>query len=203
MGEEEKIQPGETPSLPPVEGRAAAGPPAGAEILTAKIAELEQAVAQYKDQLLRKAAEFDNYKKRSESESLTLIKYANEDLIVKLLPVLDDFERSLKVRLAANGESGEQSGFLRGVELIYNKFKKLLESCGVKEFEVLGKPFDPNLHDALLQIPKPGVPAHTIIEEVEKGYMMHDRVIRHARVIVSADSVEETPAGNAPEPGEE
>ncbi len=198
MGEEEENKREETRPETPGEPNAGGDQPAETAILTAKVAELEQAVAQYKDQLLRKAAEFENYKKRAEGEALTLIKFANEELVTKLLPVVDDFERSLKSRLEMNGESGDQNSFLRGVELIYNKFKKVLESNGVKEFEVLGKPFDPNLHDALLQIPKPGVPPHTIIEEVEKGYMMYDRVIRHARVIVSADTVEETPGESKP-----
>ncbi len=199
MGEEERNSTEETQPENPEQGSGTGNQPGEGENLTARVAELEQAVAQHRDQLLRKAAEFENYKKRAEGESLTLIKFANEDLIVKLLPVVDDFERSLKSRLETNGESGDQSSFLRGIELIYNKFKKVLESNGVKEFEVLGKPFDPNLHDALLQIPKPGVPPHTIIEEVEKGYMMYDRVIRHARVIVSADTVEETPRESKPD----
>ncbi len=156
----------------------------------AKIAELEESVNQYKDQLLRKAAEFENYKRRTENDLASMVRFSTEELITKLLPVLDDFERSLKMSKERGGTSengNDESGFIRGVELIYAKFKKLLETHGVKEMSVIGQPFDPNLHDALLQMPKEGVPPHTVIEQVDKGYMLHDKVIRHARVIVSAD----------------
>jgi molecular chaperone GrpE len=72
--------------------------------------------------------------------------------------------------------------------LIYNKLMKILESQGVKTFDSLGKPFDPYYHDALLQVPKNDIPPHTVIEEVEKGYLLHDKVIRHAKVIVSGEA---------------
>ncbi len=192
--------------------------PAGGEVeaLRAKISELETAANQFKDQLLRKAAEFENYKKRVESESSTLMRFANEELIAKLLPLLDDFERSLKAMKATppetsegqsdlpHGAAPEQNALLRGVELIYNKFKKLLELQGVKHFDVVGKPFDPEFHDALLQIQRGDVPPHTVIEEVERGYMLTDRVIRHARVIVSAEPQippPPEPAAQGPEAG--
>jgi molecular chaperone GrpE len=161
----------------------------------AKIAELEESVNQYKDQLLRKAAEFENYKRRTENDLASMVRFSTEELITKLLPVLDDFERSLKMSKERGGPSengNDESGFIRGVELIYAKFKKLLETHGVKEMNVIDQPFDPNLHDALLQMPKEGVPPHTVIEQVDKGYMLHDKVIRHARVIVSADQSGET-----------
>ena len=163
-----------------------------ADQLRAQIAELEQNVIQLKDQLLRKAAEFENYKRRTENDFASMVRFSTEELITKLLPILDDFERSMKMNKSrgesgANANSADEAGFFRGVELIFNKFKKLLETHGVKEMEVVGKPFDPAVHDALLQIPKNDVPPHTILEEVDKGYMLHDKVIRHARVIVSAD----------------
>ena len=151
-----------------------------------KITELEHVVNQFKDQLLRKAAEFENYKKRVENDYASIVKYSNEELIVKFLPVLDDFERSMKA-LQANSSDGNDSSFVKGFELIYNKFKKILETQGVKHFDVVGKPFDPQLHDALMQLPNANVPPHTVIEEIEKGYMLHDKVIRHARVVVSAE----------------
>lgn len=173
------------------------------DALNAKIAEAENAANQFKDQLLRKAAEFENYKKRVESENSTLLRFASEELISKLLPLLDDFERSLKAIRASSGEAqaareqdtaAAQEAILRGVELIYSKFKKVLELQGVKHFEAVGKPFDPQFHDALLQIQRSDVPPHTVIEEVEKGYMLNDRVIRHARVIVSAEPPDHPPA---------
>jgi molecular chaperone GrpE len=163
-------------------------------------------VAQLKDQLLRKAAEFENYKKRTEGETLATIRFANEDLIMKLLPVLDDFERSLKaLGLSLNGEGpddgtgsgkpGQTKGrekkedaFIHGVRLIYGKFRKILDQVGLKAFDSTGKPFDPGLHDALLQVPREDLEHHTVVEEIEKGYKLYDRVIRHARVIVSSNS---------------
>ena len=166
------------------------------DMLSSRVTELENSVNQLKDQLLRKAAEFENYKKRIENDSVNLIKFASEDLILKLLPVLDDFERSLKAKSHPGDEGNEPSTFFKGVELIYMKLKKILETSGVREMEVAGKPFDPEYHDALLQVVRSDVPPHTVLEVVDKGYMMHDKVIRHARVIVSADNPPAGPVDN-------
>lgn len=154
------------------------------DLLSGKVVELEKSVNQYKDQLLRKAADFENYKKRIENDSAAIVKYANEDLIEKLLPVLDDFERSFDALKNLNSES---ESFLKGVELIYQKFKRVLEIQGVKPLEAVGKQFDTELHDALLQMPSTDHPPHTVMQEVEKGYLLNDRVIRHAKVIVSGE----------------
>lgn len=146
-----------------------------------ELEELQKEVEKYKDLLLRKAAEFENYKRRVEQESTTLVKYANEELLLELLPVLDDFERSL----AHSKESKEYEALVKGIELIYQKFLKVLEANGVKTFESVGKPFDVQYHDALMQVPRSDVPPFTVIQEVEKGYMLHDKVLRHAKVVVS------------------
>ena len=137
----------------------------------------------YKDQLLRKAAEFDNYKKRAEADYAMMVKYAGEALISSLIPILDDFSRSLK----SGREVKEHESFFEGVELIYAKFVKLLESHGLVPFESVGKPFDVNYHDALLQIPRSDVPPHTVVEEIERGYKLFDKIVRHAKVIVSTE----------------
>jgi molecular chaperone GrpE len=137
----------------------------------------------YKDQLLRKAAEFDNYKKRTEAEYVTLVKNANEGLISSLIPILDDFTRSMK----SGREVKEHESFFKGVELIYNKFVKLLESHGLIPFESVGKPFDVDYHDALMQMPRSDVPPHTVVDEIERGYKLFEKIIRHAKVIVSAE----------------
>jgi molecular chaperone GrpE len=157
------------------------------DMLSSKILELEATVAQYKDQLLRKAAEFDNYKRRVEGESVNLVRFANEDLIEKILPVLDDLERFMKSAAGSKDAGGEQATLIRGIELIAAKFKKILEGFGVAHLEVVGKPFDPDYHDALLQLPNNTVAPGTILEEIEKGYMMHAKILRHARVVVAAD----------------
>ena len=165
--------------------------------LKIKITELENNITQLKDQLLRKAAEFENYKKRIENDYATMVKFANEDLISSLLPALDDFYRSIKVSQEqlsnTTNKSSSDAIFLQGMELIYSKLMKILESQGVKQFDALGKQFDPFFHDALLQIPKHDVLTNTVIEEVEKGYMLNGKVIRHSRVIVSGEpKIEET-----------
>ncbi len=149
--------------------------------LSAAVEELKRQVETSRDQLLRKAAEFENYRRRNENELGTIIRNANEALIVALLPIVNDFVRSL----AQGKDLAASDGFYRGVELIYNKLMRLLEQQGVVPFESAGKPFDVGYHDALLQVPRADVPPHTVIEEVERGYLMHEKVLRHAKVIVS------------------
>lgn len=133
-----------------------------------------------RDRLLRKAAEFENYKRRTESEISTLFKYQNEGLITELLPVLDDFERVLN----SDNKQGLET-FKKGVELIYDKFKKVLERQGLKEIDSTGKPFNVNLHDALIQVESDKAAPNTVMDTAEKGYYLKDKVIRHAKVIVS------------------
>ena len=152
-----------------------------------KIAELEKQVAQLKDQLLRKAAEFDNYKRRTENDFAALTKFAAENIIVQLLPVLDDLNRSLKtVKERAEGDA-----FIKGIELIHAKLFKILEQQGLRTMDVVGKEFNVDVHDALMQMPRSDVPPHTVLEEVEKGYLLFDKVIRHAKVVVSSAAAEE------------
>ena len=157
------------------------------EQLKSKLADVESLAGDFKDKLLRKAAEFENFKKRAENDYADRMRYANEDLLTELLPVLDDFERSLK-SMRSRGPEGRDDVLLRGVELIYQKLLKIFELQGLKHYDVVGKPFDAHLHDALMQIPKDDVPPHTVVEEVEKGYMLYDKVLRHAKVIVSGDN---------------
>ncbi|MEX1139661.1 MAG: nucleotide exchange factor GrpE [Bacteroidota bacterium] len=153
--------------------------------LEALLAEAEKQIALYKDQFLRKAAEFDNFKRRAENEAGLIIRYANEDLLQSILPVVDDLERSLK------NADNKDGAFYKGIELIYQKILKSLEKQSVRPFETVGKPFDVHYHDALLQVPRNGVPPHTILEEVEKGYLYHDKVLRHAKVVVSSEPADE------------
>jgi len=181
MNDEEPKEPGT--GEPSGEGAQESPRRSETAVLIEKIAELEKQAAQFKDQMLRKAAEFDNYKRRTENDFASLTKYAGESIIANLLPVLDDFNRSLK----SAKEKGESDSFTKGIELIYAKFLKVLEAQGLKTMEVVGKPFDVGVHDALLQIPRADVPPHTVIEEVEKGYLLFDKVIRHAKVVVSAE----------------
>ena len=154
-----------------------------AEAVTIEAASGSQQIEALKDQLLRKAAEFENFRRRTREEQTMLVKYGNEGLILELLPVLDDFARSLKSGI----EHPDFDAFYKGTELVRNKLVKVLESRGLKPIESAGKPFDEHLHDALLQIPSKHVSAGTVIDEVETGYLLHERVIRHAKVTVAAD----------------
>jgi molecular chaperone GrpE len=153
------------------------------ESIKKKIEELESQVNQFKDQLLRKVAEFENFKRRSENEFVNFTKYANEYLIAELLPIIDDFERSLN----AGKEKPDFDSFYKGVELIYSKFLKTLEGKGVKVIDALNKPFDVNFHEAVMVMQKDGVPPSTVIQEIAKGYLLKDKVIRHTKVIVSGE----------------
>lgn len=148
-----------------------------------KITQLENEVAELKDKVLRKAAEFENYKRRTENDQLNLLTYAAESFIQKLLPVVDDFERSMQ----HINDAQEVDAIKQGLKLIYDKFMKVLDEQGVKKMETVGQPFNVEYHDALLQKSDDSVEPHTILEEIEKGYMYKDKVIRHAKVIVSED----------------
>lgn len=148
-----------------------------------KIKSLEAEVSKYKELVLRKAAEFENYKRRTENDQLNLLKYAAESLIIKLLPTIDDLDRSL---LHFNEETDVQN-IKEGVQLIYNKFLKTLDDQGVKRIESIGQPFNVDFHEALMTRADDSVPPHTVIDELETGYMYKDRVIRHAKVIVSQE----------------
>lgn len=154
-----------------------------ADDLQNKIIAQEQEINQYKELALRKAAEFENYKRRTENDQLNLLKYAAESLIVKLLPTIDDLERSLEHMT----EETDVQKIKEGIQLVYNKFIKTLDDQGVKKIESIGKPFSVEFHEALMQRADDSVPPHTVIDELETGYMYKDRVIRHAKVIVSED----------------
>lgn len=144
---------------------------------------LELQVNEWQDKYLRKVAEFENYKRRTENEQLNLLKYAAESFIIKLLPVIDDFERSLQHLHDAKNISTIEDG----LRLVYNKMMKTLEGQGVKKIEAIGQPFDVHYHEAILQQPNDAVPPHTVLEEVQCGYVYKDKVIRHSQVIVSED----------------
>lgn len=146
-----------------------------------------ESIASLKDQLLRKAAEFENYKRRTEQQSMSFAKYASENIILELLPVIDDLSRSLK----SGKQKLENDPFYKGVELIITKFHKILETQGVKPMETVGKEFNVDFHDVMMQIPRKDVAPHTIVEEIEKGYFLFDKVIRHAKVVVATSPVEE------------
>ena len=158
----------------------------------AKIAELETQVKEWNDKFLRKAAEFENYKRRTENDQFNLINYAAESFIIKLLPVVDDFERSME-----HIDDIESTKSVKdGIKLVYEKLLKLLSEQGVKKMQTKGEPFNVDYHDALMQRKDDSVPPHTVLEEIESGYMYRDKVIRHAKVIVSEESADNSQISN-------
>ncbi len=151
------------------------------------VKQLEQEVVDLKDKLLRKAAEFENYKRRTENDQINLLTFAAESFIQKLLPVIDDFERSL----GHIDDAEDINAIKQGLKLIYDKLMKVFEEQGVKKIEAVGNPFDVDYHEALMQRPDDSVEPHTVIDEIEKGYTYKDKVIRHAKVIVSEEKSSE------------
>ena len=138
--------------------------------------------AEYWERMLRQQAEFENIRKRMERERQDFLKFANEGIIAELLDVLDNLERT--VGLAEN-KCQDVSSFLKGVEMILAHLYELLKRHGVKPLEAAGKQFDPHYHEALMQADDDAVPEHTVLEELQKGYLLNDRVIRTAKVKVS------------------
>ncbi|MBK6875473.1 MAG: nucleotide exchange factor GrpE [Ignavibacteria bacterium] len=142
-------------------------------------------VNKLKDLLLRKAAEFENYKRRTDSEIASISKYASERIIKELLPVYDDLQRSIES--VNKGETKDFETLQKGVNLIYDKFKTVLEKEGLTEINTVGQEFDVELSTALMLIPKDDVKPHTVLESFEKGYKLNGKVIRHEKVLVSTD----------------
>jgi molecular chaperone GrpE len=143
----------------------------------------DETLQQLRDQLLRKAAEFENYRRRTKEENSQIIFRANESLIRDLLPVVDDLERSIKAKASIK----DVASFASGIELVYAKLLRILEKRGLTPIDVQGKPFDVDYHDALVQIPTDKTAPGIIMDEIERGYMFNDRVLRHAKVVVAAE----------------
>lgn len=152
------------------------------EQLADMLAEAQQMVNEEKDKYLRLSAEFDNYRKRTLKEKAELIKNGAEKTLTAILPVLDDFERALK-----NMEASEETKAMKeGVELIFSKFQKILGQEGLQKIETEGKDFDTDFHEAIALIPAPSEEAKgKILDCVQTGYMLNEKVIRHAKVAVA------------------
>jgi molecular chaperone GrpE len=157
------------------------------DILKEKIAQVEQERDMFKDQLYRKAADYENFRRQKEREAAALLKFAEEGIIKKLLPTLDDLERVIKNADKFLAGNPDAKIYVDGVKLIQQKLLKTLEERGVKKIESVGKKFDVNYHEALTQQPTNDVEPETIVEEFESGYMLHDKVIRHAKVVVAKE----------------
>jgi len=159
--------------------------------------ELREKIQTLEDKLLRKAAEFENYKRRTENDQLNLLKYSAESFILKILPVYDDLNRSVNHLDESNDKSIKE-----GLQLVFDKFTKILDEQGVQKIDAKGKEFDVDYHEALMQQPSKDFPSNTILEEVEAGYTYKDKVIRHSKVIVSQE-IADTENDDKAEPTDE
>jgi molecular chaperone GrpE len=147
------------------------------------LASLQAKYDELNDKYLRLYSDFDNFRRRTAKERIELLKTGGEDMLKAMLPVIDDFERALKNMDAAK----DVPSVREGVELIYGKMTKELGSKGLKAMETVGQPFDPDFHEALTQVPAPSDDLkNKVIDEMEKGYFLHDKVIRFAKVVVGA-----------------
>jgi molecular chaperone GrpE len=144
---------------------------------------LQTEVGVLSDRLTRQIAEFQNYRRRTQQELIERAEIGKNAALTPLLAVVDDFERALEEA----EKSGDESPLREGIALVYRNFAKALEEAGVEPIPAEGEPFDPDLHEALLNQPAPeGVEAGTVLSEIQRGYRRGDRVLRHARVIVAA-----------------
>jgi molecular chaperone GrpE len=143
------------------------------------------------ERYLRLAAEFDNFKKRTARQYTEIIRSANEELILEILDVLDDFQRALDSVVTDKDKhlSRETGNILKGMELVYGKFMAVLKARGVEPMDALSRPFDPVYHEAIMQSPSDEQEG-TVIGIVSPGYLMNGKVIRHAKVVVAASKSE-------------
>ena len=149
--------------------------------LEEKISDQEKKIDELHDKYIRLSAEFDNYRRRTLREKSELLKTAGEDLLVKLLPVMDDFERAI----GSLEESEDVEAVKAGLHLIYSKFKEFLKQQGVQEMNSKDKEFDTDRHEAISKIPSPDADLKgKIVDVLEKGYFLNDKVIRYAKVII-------------------
>lgn len=179
----------ENPTAEPTEEQLAQGintdeSRAGLEGLGDEVSEdgdskLQHELAQMNDKYLRLAAEFENYKRRTNRERIELLQTAGKDIITSLLEVLDDADRAGQ----SLGSSDDPEMMKQGVNLVFGKLRSTLQARGLKPMEALGAEFDPELHDAITEIPAPGKEGK-VVDVVTPGYFLNDKIIRHAKVVV-------------------
>ena len=150
------------------------------------------------DRLLRTTADFDNFKKRATREKQEAIKYANEAVMQKLVPVLDSLDMALAAAQTAGPDTGQS--LQAGVTMVLQQLKSVLAEAGLEEVNALGQPFDPNFHEALSQQETPEVPEGQVIHQLRKGYKLRDRLLRPASVIIAKQPADPEPTGGTPAP---
>ena len=151
------------------------------------------------DKYLRLAAEFDNYKRLVQRDQSDAIRYANESILKNLLPIIDNLERALQCAK----EVGTNGPLLDGVELTHKQFLETVGKLGVRQISSTGNPFDPTMHQAVAQVESDTAEQNTVIEEFQKGYFLHDRILRPAMVTVAKESLDQTGPSSTEEAGGE
>ena len=141
----------------------------------------ETAEAELNDRLMRQMAEFDNFRKRTEKEKQQMYSIGASEVVEKLLPVVDNFERGL----AAMTEEEKETSFAQGIEMIYKQLMTVLEDLGVASIEAVGVEFNPDFHNAVMQAPSEEYASGVITQELQKGYLYKEKVVRHSMVIVA------------------
>ena len=142
----------------------------------------KEKLAEANDRYARLFAEFDNFRKRSEKEKMQRYDFGAKDMVERILPVIDNFERGLA---AVSQEGREEDSFVKGMEMTYKQLLKVLEDAGVKPIEAVGQEFNPEFHNAVMHVDDPEVPENVIVEEFQKGYMYKDHVVRYSMVKVA------------------
>ncbi len=141
----------------------------------------DEKIDELNDKLKRSMAEFDNYRKRTEKEKSAMYEIGAKDVIEKILPIVDNFERGLNTI----PEDAKGTAFAEGMEKIYKQFVKILDDMGVKPIEAVGKPFDPNFHNAVMHVEDENLGENVVAAELQKGYTYKDSVVRHSMVQVA------------------
>jgi molecular chaperone GrpE len=137
-------------------------------------------LADLNDKYLRLHADFENFRRRTNKEKSELIMYGNKELILKILPVYDDFERAMELM----DKSENKESIVDGIKLIFNKFTSILQQAGIKEIDAKGQEFDPEIHEAITKIQASPEMKGKIVDALQKGYMLNDKIIRHSKVVV-------------------
>ena len=164
--------------------------------MEARLESLEKEAKESYDRFLRVSAEFENYKKRAAREMNDFRKFANESFIKAMLPVVDNLDRAIE---SSSNDDHAQNSVVEGVNMTLKEILKVFEQFNVKPFESLGKAFDPALHQAVMQEETDDHPENTVLNELQKGYMMHDRLLRPAMVVVSKTKEPENQENEAQE----
>ena len=153
----------------------------------------------YQDKYIRLAAEFENYKRRAQRDQSDTIRYANESLLKNLLSTIDNLERAIQ----SGKDAGTNGPLMEGVELTHKQFIETVGKLGVRQVSSIGNPFDPTMHQAVARVESDTAEPNTVVEEFQKGYFLHDRILRPAMVTVAKEKSEQTEPSSTQDTGEE